>query len=355
MDSNHAPESIDTYGYRGDRCGTSSDVGDGGPGRQSGDCTRGTVEATLRDRITRAMHQGRLQPGTRLPSARNMAEDLGVDRRCVLAALRALAADGLVELRARSGVFAARPPRVSGAPKSSVDARAEGALLDFLARGVAAGWGVSDLVEALSARLRRAPLRTACVSDNADQGAALCAEARRTYGLSTSWVDAHTIADDRALPQAARSAQLVLTSAYHAAAAHRVANRVGAPVTMVTPRADLSATLLDAVAREPVYFVGTDPRFAQAMARHFADAPPEHCRPIILGRDDVRGVPRHAAVYLMPSAEARLGGVPPSWRLLPRTCAFSAESARQVVSAILRVAGPQTQREDRAADRHHSL
>lgn len=52
---------------------------------------RAAAEAALRDRTTHALHLGRLQPGARLSSARRTAEELGVDRRAEIAALRARA------------------------------------------------------------------------------------------------------------------------------------------------------------------------------------------------------------------------------------------------------------------------
>ncbi|WP_314149904.1 winged helix-turn-helix domain-containing protein, partial [uncultured Leifsonia sp.] len=64
---------------------------------------RGVEEA-----IRRAVESGALAVGARLPSARELAEDLGVARGTVVSAVDDLVAEGLLEARPRSGVFVAR-------------------------------------------------------------------------------------------------------------------------------------------------------------------------------------------------------------------------------------------------------
>ena len=56
---------------------------------------------SLRDAIVR----GRLGPGTRMPGARTLAEELGVARNTAASALAQLQAEGYVETRERSGTF----------------------------------------------------------------------------------------------------------------------------------------------------------------------------------------------------------------------------------------------------------
>ncbi|MGN6427985.1 MAG: PLP-dependent aminotransferase family protein [Leifsonia sp.] len=74
---------------------------------------RGVEEA-----IRRAVESGALAVGARLPSARELAEDLGVARGTVVSAVDDLVAEGLLEARPRSGVFVARGggSRVTSAP-----------------------------------------------------------------------------------------------------------------------------------------------------------------------------------------------------------------------------------------------
>jgi GntR family transcriptional regulator/MocR family aminotransferase len=71
---------------------------------------RGALERTLRD----ALRSGRLAPGTRLPSSRALARDLGLARNTVAAAYAQLVAEGWLEGRQGAGTRVALHP--VGAP-----------------------------------------------------------------------------------------------------------------------------------------------------------------------------------------------------------------------------------------------
>src|SRR5688500_9384713 len=60
---------------------------------------------SLRQRIVAGLHLGTLNAGDRLQSVRQVATEFGVNPRVVMAAYRQLAAEGLVRMRSRSGVF----------------------------------------------------------------------------------------------------------------------------------------------------------------------------------------------------------------------------------------------------------
>lgn len=78
----------------------------------------------LAAQVTAALREGRLAPGQRLPSGRDLARRLGIDRGTVLAAYRHLAGEGLVEVKAGSGAYARPPlaPELSGSRASAPDA-----------------------------------------------------------------------------------------------------------------------------------------------------------------------------------------------------------------------------------------
>lgn len=73
----------------------------------------------IADALTQAIRQGAPGPGGRLPSQRDLAEDFGVSRPTVRAAMIALEIAGLVEVKHGSGVFVSeRSP--SGRPASDL-------------------------------------------------------------------------------------------------------------------------------------------------------------------------------------------------------------------------------------------
>src|SRR4029077_3841522 len=61
----------------------------------------------LSDELRRAVIEGRVRPGIRLPSTRLTAEELGVARNTVIAAYEQLVAEGYLEPRRGSGTFVA--------------------------------------------------------------------------------------------------------------------------------------------------------------------------------------------------------------------------------------------------------
>ncbi|HEX6634936.1 MAG TPA: PLP-dependent aminotransferase family protein [Usitatibacter sp.] len=76
----------------------------------------------VQDQLVGAILRGTMPAGSRLPSLRRLARDLGVSRITVEAAYEALEAQGLIEARARSGTFvtgfaAAEPVRKGSARK----------------------------------------------------------------------------------------------------------------------------------------------------------------------------------------------------------------------------------------------
>src|SRR5579863_1285080 len=83
-----------------------------------GSRVRRALESALRE----AVRRGRLRPGTRLPSSRSLAADLGLARNTVAAAYAQLVAEGWLEARQGSGTTVTRrssaPPPSGALPAS---------------------------------------------------------------------------------------------------------------------------------------------------------------------------------------------------------------------------------------------
>src|SRR5690606_17829727 len=59
----------------------------------------------LHEAVVTAVREGRLRPGTRLPTVRALAAHLGLAANTVAAAYRALEVSGVIEGRGRAGTF----------------------------------------------------------------------------------------------------------------------------------------------------------------------------------------------------------------------------------------------------------
>jgi GntR family transcriptional regulator/MocR family aminotransferase len=68
---------------------------------------RGTLQQQIYAGVRRAILEGAVAPGTRLPSSRAVAEDLGVSRTTAVLALEQLVAEGYLTTRRASGTFVA--------------------------------------------------------------------------------------------------------------------------------------------------------------------------------------------------------------------------------------------------------
>ena len=94
-----------------------------GPGTRAGarpGARRGAVYAALSEALSSLVLDGRIAVGTRMPSERELAEELGLSRTTVTAAYSALRADGYLTSRTGSGSFTAVP---AGLMASSSTAR----------------------------------------------------------------------------------------------------------------------------------------------------------------------------------------------------------------------------------------
>jgi GntR family transcriptional regulator len=290
---------------------------------------RATIIEGLRQRIVAGLHLGTLHPGERLPSIRDLGAQLRTDPRVVMAAYRQLAAEGLVRLRPRSGVFVQAPP-----PDRDEELLPEVAawLVDIFMRGLLRGIPPTDLRRRVYACLGSVRVRAACLECNDDQIYALCQQVRLDYGFDTVAVDADALAR-RSLPPAAAEADLVLTTRFHTAEAQRLGRRLRRPVLVATLDPVFITEVKRMLAEGPVWWVCTDPRFAAKLPRMFPDS---SVRPIVLGRHPPDEIPAGDLVYATRRAAER---VPSGWRggrvvTIPRV--FSADTARALLAFFLR-------------------
>ncbi|HEX8242624.1 MAG TPA: GntR family transcriptional regulator [Longimicrobium sp.] len=289
----------------------------------------------LRYRITGLLHVGRLRRGDPLPSIRAVARELGVDHRRVAEAYRALAAEGLVEIRAGSGVYLARD-----AGAGPVLRETEGWLSSVLLEGWTRRTGRRELAELVD-RCARLTVSCACVESNEDHLVALAAELRDDFSLQVEPVLVSPSADEASIPgRALAAADLVVTTVFHEAAGRAAAARAGKPCIVLRLNPDFAAEVSRRLAGRQVTTVVADPRYA-ARAAAYLEVTPHRGQVRFALVDELGGaagdVDVHGGDVLLTRAARRRLGLP-EYHLVPSPPPYiSRESAGELFDAIVRL------------------
>ena len=292
----------------------------------------GAIVDTLRGRILRGLQAGTLRGGDRLPSTRALVGEFETDHRLILAADRVLAAEGLVELRERGGIYVA-PGRdgPAGAP-----ALPEEWIVDVLTDAASREIPGPELHEWLRRCTETLRLRAAVVASSPDQLSGLCRELRDDFGLEADGVlaDELTTADP---PLPLRRADLLVTTEAHGERVRRLAVVLRRPAIVVEVRPDLVGGEWALLLRRPVYAVVASETFEAMLRRFFAGTPGvENLHVLVFGRDDVSAIPDGAPTYVTRRVQETLDGVRIPGRILPAARTISRQSAREIFAFIVR-------------------
>lgn len=283
----------------------------------------------LQQEVTSGLHLGRLHPGERLGSARQTARRAGTDYRTVVAALRGLHQDGVLEIRARGGIYAGCKPRRTDGPARAFADRLAG----YLVAELGVGLPVGAMVERLRHCLDTQRLRAACIECNLDQLDFLCQQLSLDAGLESDAVELDALR--RQLPLAVRRADLLVTTVFHAGEVRHYAARLGKACIVATLDPRRREDVMRALAEGPVVFVGTDPRWAvKARAIWGREPGAERLRTLTLDRDSLDQIPPDAVLMVMPPARRRLAGNPLLARALPAR-GLSAETRRALLCFVV--------------------
>lgn len=311
--------------------------------------TREAIAEAVRQRVISGLHFGTLQPGQRLPSARALAEEFDADARSVTAAYRRLERDGLVIRRPPSrGFYLAPMPSIG-----RVMAPGDEWLVELIVGALFRGVPVPEFPDFVRRSLETLRLRAVCLECNDDQEQWLCRELQENFGFEATGMSLQQMGERE--PELRRT-DLLVTTPEHIGEVEPVAERVGRPVVVASLREDLAREIDRLLRSGPLYFIGTDPRLADKLRRQFRDrAGARNLRTVILGHDDVAGIPQGSPAYVWRTARDRLGGTPPNVSSLATLRAFSAETARAIVRLVvgenLRAAAARSGPEREAASR----
>jgi hypothetical protein len=293
---------------------------------------RGDIIARLRQRIVAAFHLGLISAGDRLPSSRRLAREFRANERVILAAYRALASEGLVEFRPRSGVYLAIQKTPDGALFPGFPDWALGILLDGIAHGVPA----VELPGLLRKLVRTVRLRAACIECNDDHVDTLCTEMSRDYGLISTPVDLDTL-HRPATMKALSAADVLVTTSFHADIVGDLAEKLGKPCIAVSWRPDVMAEVARLLRTRPVYFLGTDPRLADKLRLLFPSRTARaNVRLLFTADADITSIPSATPIYLTTLARKTLGSAAARLHAVPLGRLLVPESARAVLGLVIR-------------------
>lgn len=288
---------------------------------------------TLRGRVLRGLQAGALVPGNRLPPSREIANEFAVDYRLVIAAYKALAEEGLVELRPRGGVYVAG----RGASSRGVPPLPESWLVDVLTTGLAREIPAPELHEWLRRALETLRLRIVAVASTEDQCSTICRELRDDFGVEADGLVADEMRNADVPALALRRADLIVTTVAHAQRTEALAASLRKPVIVVSVRPEFLGGEWGLLLRRPVYAIVATEEAGEMLRRFYGGVPGiENLRLLVLDRDDLTLIPGGAPTYVTQRVRAQLGDRRIGGRVLPATRIISNDSARSILAFIVR-------------------
>jgi len=294
---------------------------------------RESLVEILRGRVFRGLHAGTLEPGARLPSARELVDEFGVDHRIILAAYRELAAEGLVDIRERGGVYVAPTAERSGIEPTLPVTWFVDTLTAAFAREIPA----EEVHEWLRRSVETLRLRAVVVSSTEDQVAGLARELRDDFGLLAEGIVGAELADPELHSATMRRADVLITTTAQAELVDRLGAELGKPVITIDVRPDLVAGEWAMLLRQPVWAIVASAEFGAMLRKFFANVRGvENLRILVHGKDDLSTIPDGAPTYVTSRVRESLGNTRIRGRILPAARSISIDSARAVFDYIVR-------------------
>lgn len=280
----------------------------------------------LRTGIAAAVHLRLIGPGSRLPSVRAVSLASGEEYRIAVLAYRALAAEGLVEVRLRQGAFVAPRPTP---PEPEL--------------GETAAWAAEVLRQAALLRIRAsqlpslleravaAPLRCLCVESVEDELVALADEFGGQWGMEVTELRLSDRVGAAELPLAARQVDLVVTTGFHAGAVAAGARAAGTAFLVSAAGEAYAATLSEVLRGGPVTVLVADEAYGDRL-RVLPGAERLDIR-VVRDAASVESLPAEQPVVVTPAARRRLG--PVRLRMLVAPGEFVSQDAAPVLASLM--------------------
>jgi hypothetical protein len=271
-----------------------------------------------------------------------MAQETGSDHRVVADAYRTLEAEGLVEIRGRSGVYVAEQERVGGLMLSETSR--------WLASVMAEAWKRGIMSSALPEMIRRCTesgrLRCAFVESNEDHMTAFCAELEPAFGLVckpvyleiTSAHESESVVDADHFRAALGEIDLIVTTAFHGALVHGLTEGLEKPLVVVSANPEIGYAVERRLREGDLTVVCADARFGERIRYVYGGDLQDRVHIVIAG--DAWAVARldpSEPVLLTRAARRRLLDDVELPMIVPHSPTLSFESARELSEVIIRL------------------
>lgn len=295
---------------------------------------RAFVASTLQRRIEQSLRSRALSPGDRLPSTREIGDEFDVDPRVALAAYQALAEEGLVVLKPRSGVYVAPATGPSDERPPSKDF-----LADTLVSAVVRGFSLTRFTDDLRIAALGRRLRATVIATTADQAHGLSRELKADYGFETTTLLPEHLKDGATVRSAIQRAHLVVTTKGAESEVSEVTERAGKQLMVVDVRPPFVEKEWKEFFRSGrTYIVAADPRFLE-IARSYLGKVLDlrNVRMLIVDRDDLTTIPPQAPTYVTEAARQKLGKSRIPGQLIPPPRLLAENSVRTLVAFIVKM------------------
>lgn len=293
---------------------------------------RAFIASTLQRRIEHSLRTRALSPGDRLPSTREIGGEFDVDPRVALAAYQALAEEGLVVLRPRSGVFVAPVGTSAEAPSPSAEF-----LTDTLVAGVVRGFSTLRFTDDLRIAAFARKLRATVIAPTADQASGLSRELSADYGFETTTLLPEQVATGSVVRSALQRTHLVVTTAAMKTEVSQLAARIRKPVIVVDVRPPFVESEWKTLLRSGrAYIIAADVRFLELVREYLQRAMDlRNVRMLIVDRDDLTTIPPNAPTYVTEAARQKLGKSRIPGRLISPPRLLAENSVRAIMTFIV--------------------
>ena len=281
----------------------------------------------LRQRIVGGLHLGTMHAGDRLPSIRQTARAFAVTPYTVLQSYAELELEGLVERRERSGIFVAGFEVAAPATLPETGAW----LTEVLTQACQHQVKIPQLPDLIRRWTTTMQARCVCVESCFDTRMSLALELSQQFGMLATPTPVSSC-----VPRI-EEADLVVTTAYHAAEIGPMAAKLGKPALIATISPLILSAALNHLRERDLTVICVDPGYGERLRSLHGGAYRERLRVITVDQTrEIARLDRSEPVLLTPAARERLER--PDFRLIaPLAPSYSVEFARKVSEALIRI------------------